>query len=131
VVEKQDVEFRGVAFEFGRSHLIVPELNLKQAEDFRETLDVIADGTKTVKERHAAITEIVLAALQRNYPEMTMADLRKSVTKNMLNPLFCAATGLDQTSPKVVEAPSRPLLVTPPPEESGAMSIGDTYAPAS
>lgn len=133
--QKQDVEFRGVAFEHGRSHLIVPELNLDLAEALSDQLDVIADGTRGIKERQAAVMEVVLAAVRRNYPEMTMEDLRKFATKNTLNPLFRAATGIDQESPKVVEAPIRPLLVMPPveaaAEESGAMSIGDTYAPAS
>jgi len=76
----EPVKFRGIAIECGDKVLIVPPLSTKQLEDFSEQLDLLTApkdfSFKTWgKFVHDNMVPVALAALQRNYPEITEEEV--------------------------------------------------------
>ncbi|MDB4882390.1 MAG: hypothetical protein JWL95_1156 [Gemmatimonadetes bacterium] len=85
--------FPGVSIELGGRVFVVPPLSLASLRSLHEkldgiVLDEIPDLSKTVD-----LLEVALAALQRNYPELTISELADLVDVSTFGPLMLAAMG--------------------------------------
>lgn len=77
------VRFRGAPLFMDGKEYIIPSLSLKQVEDNYEVLasaakaleDSVADPARTVLETFKVYIPIIAMAVQRNYPEVTEANL--------------------------------------------------------
>jgi hypothetical protein len=91
----QVVKFEGVVELVGDKKMVIPALSVKQVKNFRSSLAIIP----TLAERDPTDEEVdqlmalVLAAIQRNYPEFTTEELEDSVDLNSLPRLVKAITG--------------------------------------
>ena len=69
---------KGVTLNLGGEDYVMPALNLEQCEEFAEDLDNLAT-TLPVKEQRVIVVKLALAALQRNYPEMTLTKVKQLI----------------------------------------------------
>lgn len=65
----------GVLRNLGGVDFVVPPLNLDQVQEFEEKIKTLGQGDTLASKLDSSLP-IVLAALQRNYPDITAADLR-------------------------------------------------------
>lgn len=101
------VKHSGVPIEFGDDTVIVPALTTSQVEGLVEKLmahDAIKlESFRNIYERLALRTEIVIVALRRNYPEITLEEVREALTTGNSDQAMGAALGTDRTTPRVRE----------------------------
>lgn len=99
------VKYRGCAFEWGDRVLIVPPLSTRQMEELADKLDMIGSerGT-TMKATREFISKCMIpltaAALSRNYPNLSLDDVKDFVTVDLTGPLVGALLG-NSEAPRV------------------------------
>jgi hypothetical protein len=79
----QQVNFKGTPFFMNGKEYIIPSLSLKQVETNYELLANaanaleanLADPTKTVVDTFKTYIPVIIQAFQRNYPDVTVANL--------------------------------------------------------
>ena len=64
---------KGVAIIFGDLELIIPPLNLRALEQLQEKISNFTGGISV--DQVGIVADVSLAALQRNYPDMTRDDV--------------------------------------------------------
>ena len=79
----EPVKFSGAPFFMNGKEYLIPSLSLKQVQDNYDTLSTAAkalsedteDAAKTVVDTFRTYVPIIALAIQRNYPEVTEANL--------------------------------------------------------
>lgn len=73
---------KGITVNMGGADYIIPPLNLDQVEELLPEInsfkDLVALHAMT-KEQRDTLLKVTLAAMNRNYPEMTTEELRKLI----------------------------------------------------
>ena len=132
------VKFRGVAFEFGDSVLIVPPLSMAQLEEFSENLDKLTEqdaagkGNFTLKTGGKLLKDNLYpplrAALKRNYASISDAEITDFVTMENWGKIVGALLGAVPNG----KGRTRESEVFPAgPQYDFGTSIGAELAPAS
>jgi hypothetical protein len=85
----------GVKINLGGDEYIVPPLNFRQLEKHSKLLDELPEvlATGEVKRQWQIILTLALAALSRNYPELTLEKLKDIIDLGNLGPLTEAVMG--------------------------------------
>jgi len=88
-------KFKGVAIFMNGQDYLVPSLSLDQFEEHYKTLTdpVEAAEGDTLFAQFKKYVPVILLALQRNYPEVTVADLRDWLDLNTFREAFLAVQG--------------------------------------
>ena len=104
------VKHRGVVFETGDSHLIIPSISCGQADALADALDKNVTiqplpenpsdeqksaYRKAIRDRRAAWMEVITAAVQRNYSQMTPEQVADALSEEHIREAFLAASGVD------------------------------------
>ena len=69
----------GRALNMGGRELVLAPLTLDQVQEFEPTMTRLADSSKPLREMLADFLPVILASLQRNYPDITLEDVRALV----------------------------------------------------
>jgi len=93
--------FAGVSIRLGRRDYVVPPLSLAQLKRFAGELSRLSElphngVVAPLPEQYDAVIELALAAIHRNYPEVTRAHLVEVVDLANFGPLIRAALGTVQ-----------------------------------
>lgn len=97
--------FDGVKVRIGRQDFIVPALSIRQVKRFRPVLSTMgrfAAGGEPSDQELDALTEMLHAALSRNYPDLTVDQLGDMIDLRSLPELIkaiVARTELEATKP--------------------------------
>jgi hypothetical protein len=90
----------GVELRLGKKSYTVPPLNLKGLEQHEAAIEraqLIKDPTTgeviPLKEKYNLICDILLTAIQRNYPEIELEYLKEVVDLGNVNQVFAAVLG--------------------------------------
>lgn len=102
-------KFAGLSTELDGKTYIVPALNLRQVIELQPKMDSLAGFTENTLagEYFDTVLEIILPAIQRNYPSVTRDDLEGMVDLNNVGELVRAATGQVKEGLVQPAAPSR------------------------
>ncbi|SRR5579875_3398189 len=119
----QTAKYAGVAFESGGSWLIVPAVSLGRAEQLAPTMDAIADKNTEYKERKRQMIDIIWEACRRNYPDITVEQVKEHLTLKTLPAAYLAALGCSAKE-ETHTAPGEFQPANP----SGSISPGDGSA---
>jgi hypothetical protein len=116
---KNEVEFRGVCFEHGRRHFVVPPIDTLQAEKLSVQLDEATDLNVDYRARRTDMLAVIQAAMSRNYPEIPEPEItadnkvaeihptvKRFITMANIADVYAAAIGMDGKSPKVTVEPT-------------------------
>ena len=71
----QQVAFRGVPIELDRVY-IVPPLSMRQVRELSPKLDLMKQGSAGAQDH---VMDVILAAMQRNYPDMTRQQVAELI----------------------------------------------------
>ncbi|MDE2426906.1 MAG: hypothetical protein KGO96_13480 [Elusimicrobia bacterium] len=116
----------GINVNLGGTDYTVPPLNLRLFFQFEEDIAVISSpGQHSLGDTAKASTRVLLAVMQRNYPELTEADLLDKLDFVNLNQVVQAMFGQSGFAARPL-APSRP---TPTPSPSPAPESSDSSTP--
>jgi|GEM_PF-252490 len=91
---------KGVSISLNGRDYIVPALNMEQLEECEADLELISQradesgGFRALKERRAAMLRVIHVAVRRNYPDVSLEDVKKWVDLNNLNDVFDAVMGV-------------------------------------
>lgn len=94
----------GATIKLGEKEYVVPPLNFKALKKLQNHFGALAhiSGGQLLTEEHIdSVLEVLLASLQRNYPEMTREFLEEHVDLANVEPLVMAvvnASGLRESS---------------------------------
>jgi hypothetical protein len=92
------VKYKGVSFSFGDKTLVIPPLNLRALEQMQEK---IAGFTGQVNaEQVGIVADVTLAALQRNYPEMTRDEVADIIDLGNMMDVMNAVMGVSGLAEK-------------------------------
>ncbi|MDO5058584.1 MAG: hypothetical protein Q4D82_01420 [Neisseria sp.] len=96
------VKFKGVKVELGGEIYVVPPLTLGALEQLQDDIAKM-NGNTAFNEQVNVISKVGLAALQRNYPEMTREKLLEIVDVSNMNELFEAVMDVSGLKRKAQE----------------------------
>lgn len=94
---------KGIPFPFGEKTLIVPPLSLGALEAMEEQIAKLTANEKDPAQVTAAL-DIVTAALKRNYPEMTRAEVGDLVDVANMRDVIEAVMDASGVKRKAMEA---------------------------
>ena len=84
------VKVKGVPFQFGGVTLVIPPLSLGSVEQLQDRLSAM-DEDLSSPEYVGTVIDTVHAALSRNYPDMTRAEVADLIDlENMQEVMLCA-----------------------------------------
>jgi hypothetical protein len=101
--------FKGATLELGDQQYVIPPLSLEKLEELEPRFHALSAPVGSFSERLQQLMPILLASFQRNYPEMTEADLRSQLDLPALNRLMqiiIAANGFTTEASTKQQAPS-------------------------
>lgn len=82
------VKIKGTEIELGGTTYVVPPLNLAQVEYFQERLQGYTGGLDPESIKLAG--EVVFAALSRNYPDITIEQVKEVLDLGNMHDVFSA-----------------------------------------
>lgn len=86
--------YEGESIKIKGDEYIIPGLSLGQIEQFADRIAVVAaGGDKLNKEIIQTISEIIQAALSRNYPEITLEQVKDMLDMRNMRQVFEAVMG--------------------------------------
>lgn len=98
--ETKQAKFAGVAVRIGDLDLTMPSLSVKQAEKYWPTILALDQSGASREELSAVmskkfndITEMVHAALSRNYPAMSLEELKDTISISQIKSLVMILLG--------------------------------------
>jgi hypothetical protein len=80
--------FKGTTLELGDQEYVIPPLSLEKLEELEPRFHALGTPTGSFSERLKQLMPILLASFQRNYPEITEAQLRSQLDLPALNQLL-------------------------------------------
>lgn len=87
----------GIEIDLGGEEFVVPPLNFKALRAHMETISGITTGVPLSSEQIDKSVAIILAAMQRNYPDMTEAELEERLDManiKIILPAILGASGI-------------------------------------
>lgn len=93
-----DTKFAGVAMQLGGETYVVPPLNLRKYKELKPQFDVIKSEktSEGLSDSYInAFGEIVCAALNRNYPEITVDRALELIDLSTMKSLYAAVMGVN------------------------------------
>lgn len=120
---KEKVPFRGVAFEYGDSYLIVPPITIDDAEELSGDIDAAKNPNGEPMAQFQSQLRVITAAIRRNYPDMTDKEIKRFLDMDNMPFVYVAAVGLNKRAPKV-----KSLGEITPATLSGQTLIGTPFA---
>ena len=93
-------KFEGVKVMIGGAEYVVPPLNLRQIKQFQDTIGEqmkkasAASGDGLNLTELDSMKEVILAAMQRNYPELSAEWIDENIDMGNLISVFVAAMGV-------------------------------------
>lgn len=93
---------KGIKFDFGSCVLVLPPMSLGAIENMQERLESYTGGTS--KEDLAVVVDAATAALRRNYPEMTRAQVGELIDLANVHEVFEALMDIGGLKRKEQEA---------------------------
>jgi hypothetical protein len=105
--------FEGVRITLGSDQYVVPPLTLKQLRELGSEITSISElaaSTSLTQERMQPVMRVCLAALNRNYPELTMEALEELVDMRTVTKLVrsvLGVSGLEESEPEKQPAGSQ------------------------
>lgn len=103
---KGNVKYQGTAITIGEREYIVPPLNFRQLEDFHDDLEkmrAIKDGGTDSFASIASTVPIVHAAIRRNYPDLTIDELRDSLDLHNYREVIAAVMGVSGITDEILK----------------------------
>lgn len=89
-MKPQPIKVKGIPFPFGDLTLVIPPLSLGAMEQLQDRLAGM-DEDLTSPEYVGTVIDTLHAALKRNYPDMTRADVADMIDlENMQEAMSCA-----------------------------------------
>jgi hypothetical protein len=77
--------FKGISIDLGGTEYVVPPLSLEKLEELEPQFQALATPSASLPERVQRLMPILLASFQRNYAEITEAQLRQLLDLPSLN----------------------------------------------
>lgn len=89
------LKFNGHPMRIGDKVMVVPALSVRQVKLHRADLSVMSAiaGREPTDEEVDKLMKVALAALNRNYPDLTLDQLEDAVDLNSLPDVIAAVTG--------------------------------------
>jgi hypothetical protein len=111
-------KLNGVPLKLGSKEYILPPLNLAALEKYWPVIESWAEPPAKLTQRFSEGAEVIHAALARNYPELTLTEVKEGLDL----PSFPAAlAALLEVSGLARRDPGEP--------QAGSVPIGDTSIP--
>jgi hypothetical protein len=89
-----NIKYEGVRITLGQQEYIVPALTIRQMRELTSELaDLKGIGAEPTSDEITSMLRIVLAAISRNYPDMTIDALEDAIDLNSLAVVMQAITG--------------------------------------
>ena len=95
------VKIKGIEVEMGGTVRVVPPLNLNSLEQLQDRLAGFSGGMD--KESISIIKDAALAALKRNYPDITMEIVAEELDVSNMNEIFLAIMDVSGLRRKAIE----------------------------
>lgn len=114
----------GISVNLGGTDYIVPPLNLRTFFQFEEQVGVLqSPGAHSIADYAKAASAVLLAVIQRNYPDLTAEQFADMVDFTSLSPMVQAMFGQSGFT-------GRPLAANPAtPSESPALNSSASSTP--
>lgn len=80
--------FKGETLQLGDQEYVIPPLSLEKLEELEGRFHALSTPAAGFSERLQQLMPILLASFQRNYPEITEAELRSQLDLPSLNQLL-------------------------------------------
>lgn len=80
--------FKGESLQLGEQEYVIPPLSLEKLEELEDRFHALSAPAAGFSERLQQLMPILLASFQRNYPEITEAELRSQLDLPSLNQLL-------------------------------------------
>ena len=80
--------FKGESLRLGEQEYVIPPLSLEMLEELEDRFHALSAPAAGFSERLQQLMPILLASFQRNYPEITEAELRSQLDLPSLNQLL-------------------------------------------
>ena len=88
------VIYEGVKITIGGKEYIVPGLSLGQMEEMAEKVESLASADERItKEMIQTVSEVCQAALSRNYPDITLVQVKNMLDVRNMNAVIEAVLG--------------------------------------
>lgn len=122
----QTAKYSGLPFENGGSWMIVPPISIGQAERLAEKMDKAGAKDTPYPERRALMADVIHEAAKRNYPDLTLDQVKEHFSLDTLAAAYEAAIGVGVVrDQKTHEAPGEFAPVDPSGQtQTGAGSAG-------
>ena len=89
-MKTESTKYQGISYNFGGRFLVIPALSLGAMEQLQDRLSAMGDDLSS-PEYIGTVIDTVHAALGRNYPDMTRAEIADLIDlENMQEAMQCA-----------------------------------------
>ena len=103
--------FKGESLQLGEQEYVIPPLSLEKLEELEDRFHALSAPAAGFSERLQQLMPILLASFQRNYPEITEAELRSQLDLPSLNQLLQIIMAANGFTTEAQQSSSRPSAV--------------------